>query len=71
MHWRESSRTLFKSYVDMFFRIKEEASSWPRPDMTERQRDDYIDAFERENGVRLRKDHIEDNPTHHKIAKLI
>ena len=28
-HWRESSTTLFKSYVNMFFRIKEEASGWP------------------------------------------
>ena len=70
-HWRVSTTTLFKSYVDMFFRIKEEASGWPRPDLTERQKDDYIDAFERENDVRLRKDHIEDNPTRRKIAKLI
>ena len=39
--------------------------------MMERQKDDYIDAFERENGVCLRKDHIKDNPTLRKIAKLI
>ena len=68
---RESSATLFKSYVDMFLRMKEEASGWPRPDMTKSQKDDFIDAFERENGVRLCKDHIEDNPTRCKITKLI
>ena len=39
--------------------------------MTEREKDDYIDAFERENGVRPRKDYVEDNPTCRKIAKLI
>ena len=37
-HWRESSMTLFKSYMDMFFRVKEEASGWPRPDMTTRKK---------------------------------
>ena len=70
-HWRKSSTTLFKSYVNMFFRIKEEASGWPRPDMTEHEKDDYIDAFKPESGVRLHKDHVQDNPTHRKIAKLI
>ena len=44
-HWRESSTTLFKSYVDMFFRLKEEASGWPCPNMTECEKDDYIDAL--------------------------
>ena len=70
-HWRESSKTLFKSYVDMFFPIKEESSGWPRSDMTEREKDEYIDAFERENGVTLCKECIEDNPPRRKIAKFI
>ena len=61
--WHESSKTLFKGYVDMFFLIKEEASGWPLPDMREREKDEYIDVFERENGVRLRKECIENNPT--------
>ena len=55
----------------MFFLIKEGPSGRPPPDMTEREKEEYSDTFERENGVSLPMKCIGDNPPRHKIAKLI
>ena len=53
------------------FHFKEEASGWPRPNMTEHEKDKYMDVFQHENDVCLRKECIENNPTRRKNSKVI
>ena len=68
--WTESSDTLFKPYIDTFLKIKQESSGWPRPDMTEEEKREYIDYYKREQGVELDYKKIAKNPGLRSVAKL-
>ncbi len=71
-HFEEKSDDLFKSYVDTFLRIKQEASGWPSwtGDDPEK-RASYVDAFEEKEGIRLDPDNIEKNPGKRSLAKMM
>ena len=78
-HWSETSQFkistgdngLFAEYVNMFLRIKQEASGWPDWVQTEEDKLKYIADYAKNEGVELDADKISKNPALRSIAKLI
>ncbi|PRD25666.1 UNVERIFIED_CONTAM: hypothetical protein NCL1_40240 [Trichonephila clavipes] len=48
-HFQSSSNDLFRSYIDLFLKIKQEASGYPKGCLTEEQKSEYIIYSEKEN----------------------
>lgn len=71
LHYEQTSNTLFSEYINLFLREKQEASGWPRTDMTEDEKDKYIEGYQASEDVLLRKESIEVNPGRRFIAKLM
>ncbi|XP_061196432.1 uncharacterized protein LOC133204707 [Saccostrea echinata] len=69
-HFSESSRDLFRSYIDTFLKIKQEASGFPPDCQTEEQKLDYIRKVLDREGIRMDLLSIEKNPVLRTIAKL-
>ena len=69
-HFEKKSNQLFKDYIDMFLKIKQETSDWPDGCQTDEARQSYLDDYERHEGIRLDPTHIENNPGLRKVAKL-
>lgn len=55
-HFSKTKKGLFKDYVNMWWKIKQEASGWPKDDMTEEEKDQYIDDYFEHEGILLEKD---------------
>ena len=78
-HWAEMSRFnkqtcdsgLFTEYVNMFLKIKQEASGWPDWVKTDEDKSKYIADYAKNEGVELDADKISKNPALRSIAKLI
>jgi hypothetical protein len=60
-HFAETSTDLFTGYVNLFLKRKQEASGWPRPDMNEKEKDEYIREYFKAEGILLDKESIEYN----------
>ncbi|XP_061191720.1 uncharacterized protein LOC133199940 [Saccostrea echinata] len=69
-HFPESSQDLFRSYIDTFLKIKQEASGFPPDCQTEEQKLDYIRKVIDREGIRMDLLSIEKNPVRRTIAKL-
>ena len=52
-HYRERGGHLFKAYIEKFFKIKEEATGWPKRCDTETKKQQFLVDFERDNNIRL------------------
>jgi hypothetical protein len=61
---------LFDEYVNTFLKIKQQASGWPRQDMTEEEKEHYIKQYEQKEGVKLDPSQIQKNPGLRSLAKL-
>ena len=61
---------LFSEYVNTFLKIKQEASGWPRNEMSELEKHQYIEDYEQNEGIRLESSRIEKNPGLRSLAKL-
>lgn len=70
-HFPRSHVGLFKDYVNAWLKIKEETSGWPRADMTETEKQQYLGDYERREGIRLDHDKMEKNPGLRALAKMI
>ena len=70
-HFPSSSVHLFSGYVNMFVKHKQEASGWPSQNMSESEKDRYIEEYFKAEGIRLDKDKIEYNLGARKINKQI
>ena len=53
---------LFTEYMNMFLQIKQQASGWPRDDMTDAEKDAYIVNYHKNEGIQLDPLKIEKNP---------
>nr|CAD2205395.1 unnamed protein product [Meloidogyne enterolobii] len=62
---------LFRSYVNTFIGLKQQASGWPDGCASELDRADYLAEFERVEGIFLDPEKIETNPGLRMIAKLL
>ena len=69
-HWEETTDELFKAYVDMYLKIKQEASGYPKHSVTDEQKQQYIDEYYEHEGIRLDPNKIEYNPGLRLLAKL-
>jgi hypothetical protein len=62
---------LFSEYVNLFLKIKEEASGYPQHIQTEEQKDEFIKKFFEKEGVILDKENIKKNEGLRSVAKLL
>jgi len=67
----QSTPGLFSSYVDLFLKGKQEASGWPKQDMTEDEKAEYIAQYESVEGIRLDPENIEYNAGKRATNKLL
>lgn len=67
-----TTRGLFQDYVNVFLKMKIEAEGWPKENMTEKEKQDYIQMIHDKNpGVWLDPEKIAYNPVMRTIAKLM
>ena len=69
-HWEETTDELFKDYVNMYLKLKQEASGYPKHCVTDEQKQRYIDEYYEHEGIRLDPNKIEYNPGLRTLAKL-
>ena len=77
-HWKETtqySKTtpdqgLFTEYINTFLQLKQQASGWPSWCSTEEQKQQYIEDYEKNEGIRLNYDEVKKNPGLRSLAKL-
>ena len=70
-HFPNHTDELFKEYVNIFLKIKQEASGYPKDCITEEQRQVYIDEYYEHEGIHLDPEKIEYNPGLRSLAKLM
>lgn len=73
LHFKESSKTLFREYIKRFLKLKMEAAGWRAHGcVTEDEKDKFISDYEYEMGITLEKAYIEEakNDGMYLIAKL-
>lgn len=61
-HFQRKKKGLFKDYVNTWLKIKPEASGRPRENMTDEEKNQYIDEYFQHEGIRLEKENREFNP---------
>lgn len=71
LHYDYSSDTLYRPFVDRFFKMKEEASGYPSWCVTEEDKDKYLKDFEKAEGFCLDPDNIKYDSVLRYIAKLL
>ncbi|KAG8174576.1 hypothetical protein JTE90_022442 [Oedothorax gibbosus] len=69
-HFKESSVTLFKSYIDLFLKIKQEASGWPAECVISDDKERYLASYLEVEGIQLDPSQIQFNPGRRAVAKL-
>jgi hypothetical protein len=69
-HFPQTSQNLFRSYIDTFLKIKQEASGFPDGCETPEQQQDYIQEILQREGIQMDPANIEKNPVRRTIAKL-
>ena len=70
-HFDETCEGLFADYVNTWLKIKQEASGWPKDDMSEQAKQDYIQKYFEHEGIQLEYDKIKYNPGLRTLAKLM
>ena len=71
-HFNQQSQTLFKSYVNTFLKMKQEASGWPSDvGMDSEKQTQYLKAYERHEGIQLNPMNISKNPGKRSLAKMM
>ena len=68
-HFEKMSRTLFRDYINMFQKLKQEASGWPPGCDTVEQRLAFLRAYEEHEGIRLDYELVVFNPQRRQMAK--
>jgi hypothetical protein len=69
-HFPQTSQNLFRSYIDTFLKIKQEASGFPDGCETPEQQQEYINDILKREGIQMNLLDIEKNPVRRTIAKL-
>ena len=62
---------VMKAYVKEFLRGKQEASGWPRDNMSEEAKQAYIDDYKEHEDIQLIRSNIEKNPGRRQCCKLM
>ncbi|GFT14925.1 uncharacterized protein TNCV_3483701 [Trichonephila clavipes] len=69
-HFQSSSNDLFRSYIDLFLKIKQEASGYPKRCLTDHQKSEYIISYSEKENISLDKNSINVNLGRRSVAKL-
>ena len=69
-HFPQTTTGLFLEYINKFLKIKYEASGWPKENMTQQEKDAYIQEIWDREGIRLDPSAICKNPGLRQVAKL-
>lgn len=69
-HFQQTSDSLFRPYIDLFLKIKQESSGWPAECKTEAEKNEYIRLYKEKEGVTLDPSKISKNPGRRQVAKL-
>ncbi|EFO83130.1 hypothetical protein CRE_12953 [Caenorhabditis remanei] len=72
-HWDDSKwfkGGFFESFLAPLLKLKHEASGWPRPDMSDEEKQKHIDAIFENDGVRICAENVKNNPALRQLAKL-
>lgn len=69
-HWPETIQGVFKDYINIFLKMKQQAGGWPREDMTAEEKAAYIQEYKDNEGIDLDPSQIEKNPGKYHVAKL-
>ena len=72
-HFDEDHRVqgLFADFVNTFLKAKQEASGWPRADMSDAEKNAYIDDYLDHEDIQLDRASIEKKPGWRQVAKLM
>ncbi|KAL3125722.1 hypothetical protein niasHT_002682 [Heterodera trifolii] len=70
-HYEEWDGEMFRGYMNTFVGMKVQASGWPTGYDSEECHDEYIDEFERAEGIRLEREKIANNSGLRMVAKLL
>lgn len=62
---------LFTEFINSYIKLKVEASGWPRNDMTETEKDEYIKLYEEKENIKLNKESIRYNAGMRALGKLV
>ncbi|XP_054706741.1 uncharacterized protein LOC129216552 [Uloborus diversus] len=68
--FKKKSDSLFRSYIDLFLKIKQESSGWPAECVTDLDKAEYISQYRQREGISLDAASIEKNPGRRQVAKL-
>ncbi|XP_054718605.1 uncharacterized protein LOC129233999 [Uloborus diversus] len=68
--FKKKSDSLFRSYIDLFLKIKQESSGWPAECVTDADKENYISQYRQREGISLDAASIEKNPGRRQVAKL-
>jgi hypothetical protein len=71
LHYPEQSSEIFQSYIKTWLKTKAEASGYPKDKITEEQRNEWIEEFNRRESVELDPQNIQYNGGLRFIAKLM
>ncbi|GFQ88955.1 uncharacterized protein TNCT_409341 [Trichonephila clavata] len=69
-HFQSSSNDLFRSYIHLFLKIKQEASGYPKGCLTEQQKSEYVVSYSEKENIYLDKNSINVNLGRSSVAKL-
>ena len=69
-HFEKSTVSLFKDNVNTWLKLKVEASGWPHENMTQDEKQQYIQAFKTIEGIELDPENIAYNPGMRALAKF-
>jgi hypothetical protein len=70
-HFKETTTELFSGYVNLFLKKKQEASGWPRPNMSVEEKEQYLKEYLAAESIALNPDCIEYNSGIRQAAKCI
>ena len=69
-HYKETSNDLFCEFINDCIKGKIENSDWPENDMTEEQKNEYINKYKEHEDIILEAPNIQNNPGLRNIFKL-
>ncbi|GFQ80261.1 uncharacterized protein TNCT_168581 [Trichonephila clavata] len=69
-HFQSSSNDLFRSYIDLFLKIKQEASGYLKGCLSDQQKSEYIISYSENENIYLDKNSINVNLGRRSVAKL-
>lgn len=69
-HWVETIRGVFKDYINIFLKMKQQAAGWPSENMSEEEKQEYIADYKLNEGIQLDPTQIEKNSGKYHVSKL-